>query len=71
VVTTIIILIFGEILPKSAASDAPEYYSMKTAGLLRILVVLFTPLNFLFRQLKQLAARLLGKKNSRKPASGR
>ena len=69
VVTTIIILIFGEILPKSAASDAPEYYSMKTAGLLRILVVLFTPLNFLFRQLKQLAARLLGKKNSRKPAT--
>lgn len=52
VVTTIVILIFGEILPKSAANDYPESFAMACGGFLRILVFLFMPLNFLFRLLK-------------------
>ena len=62
VVTTIVILIFGEILPKSAAKDYPEKFAMSTAGLLRILVFLFTPLNYLFQLLKTAFSHLLSKK---------
>ena len=61
VVTSIVILIFGEILPKSAANDFPESFAMACAGFLRILVVLFTPLNLLFRLLKTGFSKFLSK----------
>ena len=69
VFTTIVILIFGEVIPKSVASDAPEKYAMDCSGLLSVLVFLFTPLNFLFRLLKSAFNRCLRKKVSHKYAT--
>ena len=52
IATTIIILVCGEILPKSAAKDYPEKISMKVAPLLYVLTVILTPINFLLKLLK-------------------
>lgn len=48
IVMTILVLIFGEISPKSLAKEAPENFAMFSASILKVLIVLFTPLNFLF-----------------------
>ena len=53
-VLTIVILIFGEVSPKSLAKEHPEAFAMFSAPLLRVLVLLLTPLNFLFAQWKRL-----------------
>ena len=48
VVSTVVVLIFGEITPKSAAKDRPEKFAMFSTPLIRMLMVLFAPLNFIF-----------------------
>ena len=53
-VLTIVILIFGEVSPKSLAKEHPEAFAMFSAPLLRVLVLILTPLNFLFAQWKRL-----------------
>ena len=57
-VITVIVLIFGEISPKSVAKDCPEKFAMISAPYIRILMVLFTPLNFLFSAWKKLLSRI-------------
>ena len=52
-VTTVVVLIFGEVSPKSIAKESPETFAMFSAPLLNMLVVLLTPFNFLFRQWKK------------------
>ena len=54
VVLTIVILIFGEISPKSIAKDIPEKFSMFSAPLIQFLIWVFTPFNFLFGLWKKL-----------------
>lgn len=58
VVTTIVVLIFGEVSPKSIAKESPEQFAMFSAPLLRIFIVCLTPLNFLFRQWKKLLSKV-------------
>lgn len=53
-VTTVVVLIFGEVSPKSIAKESPEKFAMFSAPFLRILVVVLTPFNFLFKQWKKL-----------------
>lgn len=48
IVMTILVLIFGEISPKSLAKEAPENFAMFSASILKMLIILFTPLNYLF-----------------------
>lgn len=55
---TIVILIFGEITPKSIAKDFPERFAMFSAPLIRTLMWLFTPLNALFSAWKKLVGKL-------------
>jgi len=57
-VLTVVILIFGEVTPKSLAKEAPERWAMFAAPLLQVLMVLLTPLNFLFSQWKGLLSHL-------------
>ncbi len=57
-VVTIVVLIFGEITPKSIAKDHPEAFAMFSAPILRGIIWFFGPLNFLFSQWKKLVARL-------------
>lgn len=58
IVMTVLVLIFGEISPKSLAKDAPESFAMASAPILRVLLVLLTPLNALFTQWKRLLRRI-------------
>lgn len=53
-VTTVIVLVFGEVTPKSIAKESPESFAMFSAPFLRILVKILTPANFLFKQWKRL-----------------
>jgi len=58
-VVTVIILIFGEISPKSLAKDSPERFAMFSASLINLLIYLFTPLNYIFSYWKKLISKLL------------
>lgn len=55
IVVAIIILIFGEIGPKSMAKEIPEKVSMASAPLIRILMFLMTPLTWFFNIFRQLS----------------
>ena len=57
-VVTVVVLIFGEITPKSIAKDHPEKFAMFSAPLLRILIWALLPLNFVFTGWKKLVGRL-------------
>ena len=66
VVVTIVVLIFGEISPKSLAKENPEKFSMFSAPLINLLMIVFTPLTLLFTGLKKLLAKLLKTDSNRK-----
>ena len=66
VVVTIVVLIFGEITPKSVAKDFPERFAMFSAPILRIFLCILTPVNFLFTQWKRLISNLLNTETDRK-----
>jgi len=53
----IIVLVFGEVSPKSIAKESPEKFSMFSAPILNFMAVLLTPLNFLFKQWKKVLSR--------------
>lgn len=48
VVLTIIVLIFGEITPKTLANDQAETFCMRAAPALRVCLVILTPLHLFF-----------------------
>lgn len=58
-VTTLVLLIFGEISPKSMASEFPEQVAMLAAPLLSCIVAVLTPVNFLFGLWKKFLAKLI------------
>lgn len=57
-VMTILVLIFGEISPKSIAKDIPEKFAMMSAPVLNVLTVILMPLNWLFSMWKVLLTKL-------------
>ena len=61
VVITIVVLIFGEVSPKSLAKEYPESFAMFSAPIMRILMVILTPVNFLFSLLKKLLSMVFHK----------
>lgn len=58
VVITIVVLIFGEISPKSVAKEFPERFAMFSVPILRVIIVVLTPLNFLFSMWKKLLSKI-------------
>ncbi len=54
IVITVVLLIFGEISPKSIAKERPEAFAMFSAPLLKILMLILTPINFIFMLWKKL-----------------
>ncbi|WP_303857749.1 HlyC/CorC family transporter [Aminicella lysinilytica] len=54
IVVTIVVLIFGEISPKSLAKENPEKFAMFSAPFIWLLMIIFTPVNWLFAQWKKL-----------------
>ncbi|MCR5055585.1 MAG: hemolysin family protein [Clostridia bacterium] len=61
-VITVLVLVFGEILPKSLAKDYPERFACFISLPLDAASKLFFPLAFLFEKLKSVIARILGPK---------
>ena len=53
-VMTPLVLIFGEVTPKSIAKETPEKFAMSVCGIMGFLVVILTPVNFLFTLWKKL-----------------
>ena len=54
IVLTIVVLIFGDVTPKSLAKEMPETVATAVSPMLNLLMVLFTPLTWLFSQWKRL-----------------
>ena len=57
---TILILIFGEVLPKSFAKENAESFSLMISDVLYMLIQLFTPVTALLVMLKQFVSKLFG-----------
>lgn len=57
-VMTVIVLIFGEITPKSLAKEFPEAFAKGVAPVFRALIFLLTPVNFLMKKWRKLLSRL-------------
>ncbi len=58
VVVTVVVLIFGEISPKSIAKDCAEDWAMTAAPFLQLMIWLLMPLNAAFSLWKKLLARV-------------
>lgn len=66
VVVTVLVLIFGEITPKSIAKDCPETFAMFSAPVMKALMVIFAPLTYIFSAWKKMVARVLKLKPNEK-----
>jgi len=62
-VMTIVVLIFGEISPKSVAKEKPEQFAMFSAPLINFLCIVFKPVTFLFSMLKKGITRIFNLKS--------
>jgi CBS domain containing-hemolysin-like protein len=63
VVSTVVVLIFGEISPKSLAKQYAESFTMATAPILRCIIVILYPINWLFGLWKKLLGLLFKSKS--------
>ena len=61
VVVTVVVLIFGEVTPKSLAKDFPEKFAMFSAPIISLLIGLLLPLNALFYAWKKLISKVIKK----------
>ncbi len=57
VIMTLIVLTFGEILPKTIAKSDPHKFVLRTSGLMLVLYKIFTPMSFLFLKLQKAATK--------------
>ena len=63
VIMTVLVLIFGEISPKSIAKDMPESFALAVAPFLKIVFVILKPVNYLFTLWKKLLTKIIKIKN--------
>lgn len=65
-VITVVVLIFGEITPKSIAKDNPEKFAMFSMPAIKALIWVLTPINFLFSQWKKLVSKIFKSEDNAK-----
>lgn len=58
-VMTVLVLIFGEITPKSIAKEMPEKFAMFSAPIIRALMIVLGIFNWLFAQWKKLISKFI------------
>ena len=58
-VATVVVLVFGEVTPKSLAKESPERFAMFSAPFLRAVMWVLSPFAWLFSQLKKLVGRVV------------
>lgn len=61
-ITTLLVLTFGEIIPKCLAKEYSESFVFKFAGFLKGLMIILTPFIFVFIKIKGLALKATGGK---------
>lgn len=66
VVITVLVLIFGEITPKSIAKDHPETFAMLSAPFINLLRIVMSPLTLLFSLWKKLIGLIFRSDNEKK-----
>ena len=54
IVMTVVVLIFGEITPKTFAKEKAEMVAIAITPIIRFFIVIFTPINFFFKGWKRL-----------------
>ncbi len=64
IVVTVVVLIFGEVTPKSIAKQMPEKYAAFVAPVFVFLNVVFKPINFLLVKFKALISKIIGVEES-------
>ena len=57
-VITILVLIFGEVCPKSIAKDSPEAFALFSAPLINALIYIFMPISYVLSLIKKLISKL-------------
>ena len=68
VAMTVLVVLFGEVCPKSIAKEQPERFAMFAAPALRVVQVVLTPVIFLLVKVKSLVARLFRPKEEERVA---
>ena len=58
-IMTVLVLIFGEIVPKSIAKENSEGVALAVSGILNVIIVLLTPFTWLFSHLKRLISKIV------------
>lgn len=66
IVITIVVLVFGEVSPKSIAKEAPESIAMAFTPAVRFLMSILKPVNWLFSKWKLFLSRILTIKDQKK-----
>lgn len=66
VASTVVVLIFGEITPKSLAKENPEKFAMFSAPIIKFLMVVLTPLSILFGGIKLLLSKVIKSSDDRR-----
>lgn len=59
IVLTVLVLIFGEISPKTIAKEVPERFAMFSAPIISLMMKIATPFTWLFSMWQRLLARIL------------
>lgn len=60
---TVLVIVFGEIIPKNLAKEYPEAFCLFICYPLRAMIIVFTPLVWLLIKLKNLVVKLVGGEN--------
>lgn len=60
IVMTVIVLIFGEITPKQIAKEKAEAYAVLITPIIKLFIIIFTPLNIFFKGWKRLLNKAFG-----------
>ncbi len=63
-VMTVLVLIFGEILPKSLAKENAESFALNVAGVLRVMMLILTPAIWFFTWIRKGFSKLFAPKSS-------
>ena len=66
VVSTIIVLVCGEVTPKSLAKESPEKFAMFSAPFLKVIMWVLTPFAWMFSQLKKLVGMVVKSDDDRR-----
>ena len=67
IVLTVVVLIFGEVMPKNIAKENSEQMCMRSANVLLALMVILTPITYLLLQISNIVKKLVSNSGKKEP----